>query len=784
MSYLRKPHKKTKTGCTSCKKRRIKCDETKPICLRCQKRSLECIYLSVPPKIISRRSQSISRVIINNASETNGNSEDSSNMVAVSNNNNSSIDNPSPFDTNCVRNVQVTSTSSQSLSSKSSDYESTDQHEHEVLQQKQTQQIQLAEQLQQRHKSQFLQVHHPDVRSQSQPHPFIMKVNPFKIENQPLNIQNKLDYSAKVNHPNSNARYNDHTSKKVNSFSKDVDLNPVISADSGIRSNSMENYHNDGQHENINYNNNNKNKENINHINVVNNITFHNLTSNSYAYHSNEVNQFKTSSNVYPINALPECHSDSVTSLEPHPYTKSSTSSRKLLQNEYEKFCRQVSNKFTHCRHNISEDQIIHKNLVLPQSAMKTSSSNSQNVVQFFEHVKRKEDEIVHSVRLPHSIDTNINKVFNTMFITPTFNLSYLSNLHINNQLLSYACYSEFNMKIQRYCTNNLPFKMTSDKFAIQLFLVALENSTLYESMFHIFDALSFISLYHQSIINEEKDELFGFEPEVYLTLSDFHMSRSIQSLNVDVNMKETCRRTCCLYLTAALQIFCAICQPSQKIASRSFLMLYKNMEYIGEKFVSYFEGCSIFIECLERAHIIDHSKSNNVYFPSFIYDIVDLNFEKDDNSNKLYFPPLNNSNKNILIETLNKMHVLYKSYRNKTQFDEKLSNFNNRWDQDEVFEDDLFFTIHRMFHRVSDGFIELVSIGDPRALIIVGYHILYLSSKQNNIFSKNHLRTELKFIMDRLDKIQHAASWKLWLNPVSIALDFKECDSFHPSIV
>ena len=37
---------KVKTGCVTCKKRRVKCDEVKPICNRCQKGSRACVYQS------------------------------------------------------------------------------------------------------------------------------------------------------------------------------------------------------------------------------------------------------------------------------------------------------------------------------------------------------------------------------------------------------------------------------------------------------------------------------------------------------------------------------------------------------------------------------------------------------------------------------------------------------------------------------------------------------------------------------------------------------------------
>ncbi|KAL4797097.1 hypothetical protein BDV19DRAFT_359701 [Aspergillus venezuelensis] len=41
-----KKHKRTRSGCFTCRSRRIKCDETRPICERCRKGSRECVYPS------------------------------------------------------------------------------------------------------------------------------------------------------------------------------------------------------------------------------------------------------------------------------------------------------------------------------------------------------------------------------------------------------------------------------------------------------------------------------------------------------------------------------------------------------------------------------------------------------------------------------------------------------------------------------------------------------------------------------------------------------------------
>lgn len=45
----RKYHQKSRSGCSTCKKRRVKCDEQKPLCGNCVKLKLECGYLHMDP---------------------------------------------------------------------------------------------------------------------------------------------------------------------------------------------------------------------------------------------------------------------------------------------------------------------------------------------------------------------------------------------------------------------------------------------------------------------------------------------------------------------------------------------------------------------------------------------------------------------------------------------------------------------------------------------------------------------------------------------------------------
>ncbi|KAJ5757113.1 uncharacterized protein N7511_007295 [Penicillium nucicola] len=43
---LRRPHRKSRHGCVECKRRRVKCDETRPSCTNCAKRHADCEYES------------------------------------------------------------------------------------------------------------------------------------------------------------------------------------------------------------------------------------------------------------------------------------------------------------------------------------------------------------------------------------------------------------------------------------------------------------------------------------------------------------------------------------------------------------------------------------------------------------------------------------------------------------------------------------------------------------------------------------------------------------------
>ncbi|KAI9924244.1 hypothetical protein ASPWEDRAFT_174111 [Aspergillus wentii DTO 134E9] len=94
--HPRRAHKKSRSGCLTCKKRRLKCDEAKPFCNRCQKIGLPCSY-SAPSKssshgseadkpdaVISSLSQSYMTMRIEDALQTDSSFREANSNISIS----------------------------------------------------------------------------------------------------------------------------------------------------------------------------------------------------------------------------------------------------------------------------------------------------------------------------------------------------------------------------------------------------------------------------------------------------------------------------------------------------------------------------------------------------------------------------------------------------------------------------------------------------------------------------------------------------------------------------
>ncbi|KAJ5353548.1 hypothetical protein N7541_006112 [Penicillium brevicompactum] len=74
-----KKHKRTRSGCFTCRSRRIKCDENRPVCERCRKGSRDCVYPSPSPSA----SKSGARSVKSRANRPPSQGSDSSGKVEV-----------------------------------------------------------------------------------------------------------------------------------------------------------------------------------------------------------------------------------------------------------------------------------------------------------------------------------------------------------------------------------------------------------------------------------------------------------------------------------------------------------------------------------------------------------------------------------------------------------------------------------------------------------------------------------------------------------------------------
>ncbi|KAL3421243.1 Sterol regulatory element-binding protein ECM22-like protein 2 [Phlyctema vagabunda] len=71
----KRPHKKSRAGCITCKTRKIKCDEKHPTCAFCALRNIECIYVARPNKL-EPSSPVESRALVRRSESTSSSSDD------------------------------------------------------------------------------------------------------------------------------------------------------------------------------------------------------------------------------------------------------------------------------------------------------------------------------------------------------------------------------------------------------------------------------------------------------------------------------------------------------------------------------------------------------------------------------------------------------------------------------------------------------------------------------------------------------------------------------------
>ncbi|KAK4972852.1 transcription factor [Elasticomyces elasticus] len=61
---MKRSHKKSRSGCVTCKQRRVKCDETKPRCQKCLSRGIACRYASSKERSTQKKAHDLSAVCL------------------------------------------------------------------------------------------------------------------------------------------------------------------------------------------------------------------------------------------------------------------------------------------------------------------------------------------------------------------------------------------------------------------------------------------------------------------------------------------------------------------------------------------------------------------------------------------------------------------------------------------------------------------------------------------------------------------------------------------------
>lgn len=383
---------------------------------------------------------------------------------------------------------------------------------------------------------------------------------------------------------------------------------------------------------------------------------------------------------------------------------------------------------------------------------------NKESVLPHTSFSIKKEEEEAKEVKIEAKIDNSKflkDSGLNSIFISNEMNYENVSQLNPNKKIVGYACDFEIFSKLQFFIMNSLTFKLSTDETLRLLVIKIAQYSPLYEETINSHGSLGYLSLYHERHINPKGERIFSFEPNVYLKLSNYHILRSIQSLSQSVKKKETSRRSVCMFLSSVYQTMYFILSPEQKIASKDFLMSFKNQNYLFSKFNSFFKGCDLFCHVVD---ILNNSQFeySNVYFPMFLYGVVDVEYhlsDKEGEGEKFKVNQLNLTQRNCLLKAIDDLKNLYSLKRNS-------------------FNDDFLSTLLRFFPNINDEFIDLVSKGNPRALIVIGYYIMLLASKNNKLIGKQFYNTEINFLMARMDKFQNSNCWKSWLNPVILMVN------------
>ncbi|QPG73006.1 hypothetical protein FOA43_000310 [Brettanomyces nanus] len=379
-------------------------------------------------------------------------------------------------------------------------------------------------------------------------------------------------------------------------------------------------------------------------------------------------------------------------------------------------------------------------------------------------------------------------KSVHPMFLSRKTDLSYVEDLKIPKGLLSYTFFSDVTMKLHFYAMNTMPFRICLDPSNRILIVEITKFAPLYDFMYHSLLAVSLLDLYYQKVLTGT-DDVLDLDKSVYLMLGDYHMSRSMRELVEEVKVEEDVKKCVTLILTTMMHIFYATGCPHQKIASKTYYTLGKNLGILFTRYALIYKGCSCFNRACARYCLNDFSRSPLIYSPTFLYGLLDVFYpHSDQSSGKLRVKPLDKEEVAIFTSLIDRLDREYRAYMNNFEIPNPLRSVRYvtleglsstpvgspvlDGQGQHSFEFDMYGTLSRYIVDIPDRFIEMVDLGDPRALILVAYNILILSVRVYEYWPKSVFGDEIIYIDHRLDKVENSELWKSWLSVAYLSVN------------
>ncbi|VEU23706.1 DEKNAAC104963 [Brettanomyces naardenensis] len=385
------------------------------------------------------------------------------------------------------------------------------------------------------------------------------------------------------------------------------------------------------------------------------------------------------------------------------------------------------------------------------------------------------------------------------MFLSNKTDLSYVEELKVPKSILGYTFFADIMLKLNFHALNTLPFRITKDACNRKLLIQATQYAPLYCFLYHSLMAVASLDLYYQQEMTDA-DDVLNFSKNVYLLLGDYHMSRSMSELIKEVGVQEDKKKAVALIVTSMMHIFYATACPHQRVASRTYYALGKNMGILFTRFADLFRLCPLFSAACARFCLNDYSRDSSTYSPLFLYGLVDVYYDhQETDQGKLKVLPLIKEDIAILTDMINRLDREYRAFKNQSDFPNPIESAryvsvefllkdstqdstspNNpsadprvqyNFSKGPCLETEMYATLSRYVVDIPDRFTEMVDMGDPRALIVVAYNILVLASRGYDHWPVSVFQSEIDYIKLRLDNVENSDLWKSWLEVVEISL-------------